>query len=149
VTTTHANDKEIQDYSLNNAVAPAIIDHIRNCSPCRAKAVQYTMMLEGIKGQSDPVFEFDLTRLVMAQLPVKSPKHSFGNYSLYPLLVLALLLVSILAYPLKNYLPGMVAGLTPILISLIVLTALVLSIFLSLDIYIKFKKKMDILNIQI
>jgi hypothetical protein len=143
MTTIHPTDDQIQDYCLHNDPGPAVIDHIGICGICQSKAVQYTVMLEGIEKQPDPVFAFNITALVMEQLPAGRPGYSFGKYSVYGFFSLVVLLLCVLIYPLKNYLPGMVAGLRPLLISLIVLTALIISFFLCLDMYMTYKKKMD------
>jgi len=146
MTMIHATDNEIQEYSLNNISNATAAEHIKNCSQCSEKAAQYKLMLGAIEQQDAPVFDFNVTQLVMQQLAVKTAKQSIDNYFIYCGTGAAACMLAILFYVIKTYLPNVLDGLTPLLICLIVITALGISLFVAMDMYSKFKAKMDALN---
>lgn len=146
MTTLHPADNDIQEYSLNNIIDTAAINHIQQCKQCSSKAAQYKTMFEGITKQSKPTFNFNLTQLVMEQLPAKKEKFSIGSYFIYFISGVVLLIPALFIYSIKNYLANFANDISPILISLIATTTLTISIFIFADTYKKFKIKMNALN---
>jgi hypothetical protein len=139
----HATDNQIQDYSLNSLSDTAVAEHIRTCLACRSKAEQYISMFKAIHEQEVPSFDFHLTGLVMGQLPVKQ---STERYVFSFIAVVAAGLLAVIGYFIRAYVPDLLTGLAPLLISLIVLTGLVISAFLAADMYKKHIQKMNALN---
>ena len=80
MTMIHATDNEIQEYSLNNIPNATVAEHIKNCRQCSEKAAEYSMMFGAIAQQDAPVFDFNVTQLVMEQLTVKTARHSIDKY---------------------------------------------------------------------
>jgi hypothetical protein len=74
----HLNDDEIQQYVLEKAnCADEVIEHIKSCTNCKERAAQYSLLFEGIKQQEKPAFDFNLSELVVAQLPKSQHSHSY------------------------------------------------------------------------
>jgi hypothetical protein len=143
MTTLHPVDNDIQEYSLNNIIDAAAMNHIQQCKQCSSKAAQYKKMFEGITKQSKPTFNFNITQLVMEQLPAAKEKFTIEKYFIS---IAVLLMIALLIYPARIYLSKTAISLTPIIVSLITTSVLVISIFLIADMYKKFKAKMDVLN---
>ena len=139
----HATDNEIQEYILGNISDSTVAEHIKNCRQCSEAATQYNRMFGAIKQQAAPTFDFNVTQLVMEQLPTKK---SSDKYFIYCSTAAGACMLAILFYVIKVYLPTALNGLTPLLISLIVITALCISLFLAMDMYKKFTKTIDALN---
>jgi len=146
MTMIHATDDEIQEYSLNSIANAAVAEHIKNCRQCSEKAAEYKLMFGAIEQQDAPVFDFNVTQLVMEQLPVKTAKRSIDNYFIYCGMGAAACMLAVLFYVIKTYSPNLFNGLTPMLIGLIVIAASVISLFIAMDMYSKFKAKMNALN---
>jgi hypothetical protein len=146
MTMIHATDSEVQEYSLNTISNTGVAEHIKNCRQCSEKAVQYKLMFGAIEQQDAPAFDFNVNQLVMEQLAIKTVKHSTDKYFVYIGISVAACMLAILFYVIKTYLPSVLNGLTPLLIGLIVITALGVSLFIAMEMYSKFKIKMNALN---
>jgi cell division protein FtsL len=146
MTTLHLTENEIQEHIFNNISKADTINHIQQCKQCSLKVAQYKMMFEVIKQQSKPAFDFNITQLVMEQLPVAKEKTLLEKHFVYFIAGAVLLMLALLIYSIKNYLANITIGLQPVLVSLITTTALIISIFLIVDMYKKFKSQMNTLN---
>jgi hypothetical protein len=143
----HLTDIEIQTIVLQKANCDiAIIEHLAHCDDCKLKAEQYNILFEEIEQQEKPAFDFDLSDLVISQLPQLKPKRSFENAFIYGAAFAALIVMSVVFYFLKDNLWDMVTAITPIFTYLIITTVLGLSLFLCIDMYTKFNKRMNALN---
>lgn len=143
--TLHPTENEIQDYCLNE-VNEIIANHIRQCIECSSKAAQYKMVFDSVKEQINPTFNFNITELVMNQLPVAKEKFSIEKYLIYFIISSFLFAIALLVYTIRNYFMNINIGLKPVLISLVITTALLISIFLISEMYQKFKIKISVLN---
>jgi hypothetical protein len=139
----HATDKEIQEFSLGNIADPMLVEHIKNSSKCSEAAKQYNMMFEAIKQQAAPAFDFNVTQLVMEQLPVKK---SADKFFIYCSTGAAISTIAVLFYVIKVYLPSVFHGLTPMLAGLIIIAGLGVLLSVAIDMYKKYMEKMDALN---
>src|ERR1700721_173539 len=70
MTIAHPSAMELQEYALDKSGCPSSrAAHIENCENCRAVIANYQSVFTGIKEQPRPVFDFDLSGLVLEQLP--------------------------------------------------------------------------------
>lgn len=74
MTTAHLTDAELQLY----VAEPGVIDeplktHVQSCTHCQAKAANYQLLFLSIQDNIKPKFDFDLTTLVLQQLPEPKP----------------------------------------------------------------------------
>lgn len=74
--TAHLTDTEIQLY----VAEPEMINdqlklHIQDCATCQASAANYQVLFSTIQDDAKPQFDFDLSALVLEQLP--EPKRAF------------------------------------------------------------------------
>lgn len=76
--TAHLTENEIQLYVAEpQAISQAQVTHIQGCAICRTKATNYELLFKGISDAPQPTFDFDLSALVLAQLPVVVAKKAF------------------------------------------------------------------------
>src|SRR6187402_2229048 len=72
----HLTDDEVQQYAVDKSNSEKRIgEHIHLCEECRSKVEVYQLLITGIKPQ--PAFDFDLSKIVLQQLP--SPKTLVAN----------------------------------------------------------------------
>lgn len=147
MTSKHLNDADIQQYVLQKTNCDVeIIEHIRHCTNCKIKVEQYRLLFDGIEEQEKPIFDFNLTELVMEQLPEHQQKVSNENSFFYFIVSIAVFSVCIVFYLFENNLLNLFLGTTPILIGLIFTTVTSLLAFLFIDMYRKYQTRMKAVN---
>ena len=147
MTTKHLSEAEMQQFALGigNCTTP-IIDHIQSCETCRIKADTYKLIFAEIKEQPKPVFDFNLTDLVMNQLPQPKQNTSFENVVLYITTVVSILITVFAIYFFGPFLSNALTDITPIVSYLVITTLASLLIFMCIDMFAKYSKQMKILN---
>jgi hypothetical protein len=74
--TAHLTDAEIQLYVAEpQVISQQMANHIQGCLICQSKVANYVLLFNNIKAAEKPAFDFDLSALVMEQLP--APKSAF------------------------------------------------------------------------
>lgn len=146
MTNIHPDENEIQNYILNSNCNSAIVEHILHCKSCSLKAEQYKQLFAGINQQETPTFEFNLTKLVMEQLPQPKTKLSLDKYLNHIIVSIIVMSCLGLLYFLSPLLSNILLSVTPILIYLITTVVVCISAFLFLDMYKKYQKQMDSIN---
>lgn len=142
----HLSDAEIQQYVLQKKCDAYTLEHMRHCTNCKIKAVQYRLILDGIKAQEKPVFEFSLAELVIEQLPEHQQKKPNGRAFSYYISFMAIFFALIIFYLFGSNLISLFKGITPISIGLIITTVTGLLVILCIDMYKKYRMKIQILN---
>jgi hypothetical protein len=147
MTDKHLDDVEIQRIALNDKeCSDEVIAHYNSCDVCRVKATQYALVFDGIKQLENPVFEFDLSEMVMKELPVIQAKSSFDHYFVFSVVAVACFFAVCTTYLFRTYVAGLFVGITPISVYLILTTVVLVLIILGLDIIARFQKQMKALN---
>jgi multisubunit Na+/H+ antiporter MnhC subunit len=143
----HLTDTDIQQYVLDKtACDPQLVQHIAVCVDCKQKAEQYYLLFNAIREEEKPAFDFNLAGLVMKQLPQPQKAHLTGQYFVYAIASVLILLSGILPYLYRSYLQKLFKANAPLSTALIVTAIVSLSIFLFADMYRKYKKQMEALN---
>jgi len=144
--TEHLSEIEGQQYVLNKTNCERnIIEHIESCAECAAEAENYRLMFAAIKQQPKPVFDFDVSQLVLARLP--QSKSSFSlNFLFYFLFAVALGSIGLLAYVFRQYLLKIFTGILPMVMYMIITITVAILIFQGIEIYRKYQKQMRSLN---
>ena len=147
MTSKHLNDADIQQYVLQKTNCDVeIIEHIRHCTNCKIKVEQYRLLFDGIEEQEKPIFDFNLTELVMEQLPEHQQKVSNENSFFYFIVSIAVFSVCFVFYLFGDNLLNLFWGTTPISIGLIFTTVTSLLAFLFIDMYRKYQTRMKAVN---
>lgn len=148
MTGKHLTDEEIQKYvtSLKTQSSSPFYEHFATCISCKTKADNYVQMITALEAQSIPVFDFDVTELILSQLPVRTKKSKFKMiFAHYDLIALICILIGMAIYFRKSLI-ALFSG--SMIINLLLLTTIVLILcFQIIDMQKKHKKKMDMLEI--
>lgn len=140
----HINEIEIQQYVLRKADCDIItIEHINHCRKCKAEVEVYELLFAEIKKEPNPIFDFDLANLVIQQLPEKQD-FSFDKYLIALLSGVSITVLSILIYLTNHYFPSVFNGISSMQFSLIMVTTLLISIFLYIDMNRNYKNQMTL-----
>jgi len=145
--TTHVSDHDIQQFTFDLSECEAdIIKHMHSCGACKERAESYLLLSNTIKDQPEPVLEFNLTELVLDQLPQSSNKESTYTYFIYFLIIASIGVVVTALYLLKDTLIHLFSNTTTISTSFIISVAMLITFALSLDLVRSFNKKTNMLN---
>jgi len=145
--TDHPTDAVIQQYVLDKTgCEPGIAAHIEACAGCRAAANAYRMLVTEIKQQPAPVFDFDLSALVIPQLVAAKPRFSWSVFILYVLAAGSAGAIGIIVYLFRKELLFIIKDIMPLVVYLIVLTTAAILLFQGMGMYKKYQKQMNRLN---
>jgi anti-sigma factor RsiW len=65
----HLSAEELQQYALNKAACTAeSMVHLEACPDCQADVAAYTLLMEGLRQQPKPAFDFDVAAVLMERL---------------------------------------------------------------------------------
>ena len=143
----HIDDTNIQRYVLQNLNCDIdMIEHIRHCDICKIKAEQYKILIVGIKHQEKPLFDFNLSELVLSQIVKPKPKYSLLMIVVYLLVFVGLISFGIVFYQFRISILNLLAGSSVLMIIMVFLTVLSISLFQLIEFIKKYQLKMDTLN---
>ncbi|MBB6112173.1 hypothetical protein [Mucilaginibacter lappiensis] len=129
--TAHLTDAEIQLYVAEpEMTSDQLKIHIQDCANCQTRAVNYQLLFNGIQDQAKPRFDFDLTSLVLEQLP--EPKRAFP-WAAVLVSVFSIILIALLAVFFWSYMEAVITGASTVLIAITVTAAVVILIFQALE----------------
>ena len=143
----HLTDDEVQQYAVDKSNSEKRIgEHIHLCEECRSKVEVYQLLITGIRQQPQPAFNFNLSELVVQQLP--SPKEKTNDrLLLWMLLFMSIGFIGAIFYYFQNYFKFFFEGISIILGFLIGITALTVLAGLFIDMYKKYRKEMKVLDL--
>ena len=143
----HLSESEIQECALAGTECDSsLLSHIGQCGHCKAKVEMYLFLFTGIRTQPEPVFPFDLSALVLKQLPETRSRHSLNNLLIFLLIFASLSVIVVPLYIFRKYISHMFSAIFPISMYLILLTALTILLFQSIEMFRKYRKQMNALN---
>jgi hypothetical protein len=99
-----------------------------------------------LKMLPEPAFDFNLEAMVMEQLPQPSISQPEGRWLLYGFVIICFLSVLSFIYFFGKELVALFGGMELLLTGFIVTTALCILVFLGVDMYRMYLKKMKALN---
>ena len=144
--TKHLTDEELQQYVVDRQHCEMkIAEHIHLCSECKMKAEIYQSLVAGIKQQLQPTFNFDLSALVVQQLPSAKQKEN-DRLLLWVLLFIGIGFMGAVFYYFEASFVYIFRGIAAIFIYLIIITALTVFTGLFIDMYKKYNKEMKLLD---
>ena len=151
MTAKHLSDVELQQYALDKSnCTMGSITHINACASCQAEAAAYLVLFSRIKDQPKPVFDFDLSALVLEQLPNPIPAQSNRvwrfSLSAWLLAILCMVIVGVPLYLFRINLWNMFAGISGVSTYIIFATAIFIVLFRILKMYKKYQRQMESLN---
>jgi len=147
MTNNHVDEYSVQKYVLQKINCDEeIIEHIEHCDTCKIKAEQYKVLFKGIKQQEKPVFDFNLSQLVLAQIIKPTPTYSLAMVIVYLLVFVSFIPFVMVFYQFRISILYIFAGPSAFIVSVIFVSILFILIFQNIEFYKKYKQKMDALN---
>jgi len=147
---THPTESEIQLYSLDrSSCPPAVAEHIESCMDCLKELKAYQQVFSAIRDIPKPVFDFDVSQLVLAQLPQftqAKPQVSADRFVAGFLIVFAGCFIGIPFILFNHYIVNMFSGISPFFIYAIICCAIVILLFKTIALYKKYRKQLELLN---
>lgn len=146
--TTHLTDDEVQEYVVDRQHCEIkIVEHVHLCGECKMKAEIYQSLVTGIKQQRKPAFDFDLSAVVLKQLPASGPGTANDQLLTWSFIVLCGGLIAATVYFFRGYLDSMFKGIAGISIYLMSISAITVIALLFVEMYNKYKKEMRALDL--
>jgi len=143
----HLTDIDIQQYVLENTGSEkTVVEHIASCDICRSKAENYQLLFDTIQRQAKPVFDFNLSELVLAQLSQTKPANSSDILTVFIAAFSGISSIFTVCYLYSGYFSNLFAGFSAIVFYLVVIAALSVSIFQGWELYSKYLRQMKTLN---
>jgi len=140
----HLSEELLQIYAMDKSgCSPAQLDHAVTCSVCQERAALYALLFKEVKGLPKPAFDFDLSELVLTQLPQSRNGFQFNTTLFY---VLAICAIAIPCWLFKSYLLQLFSGIMPITISMLVMAVVLIFLFQGIEVYRKYQKLLDAVN---
>ena len=142
----HLSDDEVQHYAVDKPnCEKRIAEHIHLCEECRSKVEVYQLLITGIRQQPQPAFNFNLSELVVQQLPAPKEKTS-DSLLLWALLFIGIGFIGAIFYYFEGSFDYLFRGIAAIFIYLIIITALTIITGLFIAMYKKYDSEMKLLD---
>lgn len=143
----HCSELEIQQYATDRRKCPPEVSrHMKLCDSCRGQAETYRIIFDGIKAQPRPDFHFDLSGSVMKQLTQTRHKSSFDRVVNWIMIAVPSVLAGMALYIMRIPLSGLYTGVSKMGIILAIVCVISLLVFLVIDMYRSYRKKIKTLN---
>ncbi len=143
----HPSEKEIQQFAIDESECSLeTISHMRACAECMTEVFNYRMMFSEIRDQTQPGFDFDLSALVISQLPAAKTRLSPDQFISGFLIFFISCFVTMPVILFNRYILNMFSGISPFFIYLIIGSATVIVIYKTLMMYKQYQKQMQLLN---
>ena len=144
--TKHLTDDEVQQFALDRSNCERrVAEHIHFCDECRTKAEVYQLMITGIEQQPQHSFDFNLSELVLQQLP--APREKTSDMLLQWILIfIGVGFLGTVLYYFEGSLGYLFRGIAAIFIYLLIISALTVFAWVFIDMYKKYSKEMKWLD---
>lgn len=142
MTNSHLTDETLQAFLLKEMQDDTAAIHLSVCAHCQTKLEKYQHLLSDIQKIEPETFPFDVTTVVMDKIRCyEKQKSRKQERSLWVLFIFLAILISSLAIPfIPQFLTAFYA--MPIFTTLLILgTALVVFLFLLVDLYKRYQLK--------
>jgi len=144
---SHTSEKEMQQYAINKLdCSPELITHIDSCTYCISEIKAYQTLISAIRYQHQPAFDFDLTRLVLSQLPETRARLSPENIIAWFLVIFTCCCVGIPAYLFRKSILYLFIGIPSFFFYAIMISSFLILIIKILFLYKKYQNQMRQLN---
>jgi len=145
--TKHLTDDEVQQIAVDKSnCEKRIAEHIHLCEECRSKVEVYQLLIAGIKQQPQPAFDFDLSKMVLQQLPSAVSKVSTDKLLVWLFVSTGIIFIGGGLYFFQSYF-DLFEGIRTIFIYLIAITAVTVLAYLFADMYKKYRHGMKVLDL--
>lgn len=145
--TAHLTDAEIQLYVAEpETTSDQLKIHVQNCTDCQTNIANYQLLFNGIHDQAKPQFDFDLTNLVLEQLP--EPKPAFP-WAAVLISVFSVILIALSTVFFWSYMKAIITGASTVLVATAITMAVVVLIFQAVEMIKNHQKQLNaVLNVK-
>ena len=145
----HLSENELQQYVSEPLLCDELIaGHIESCRDCKEKVETYRILFSGIKQQEKPAFGFNLADLVMSQIEPAKPRFSWEIFAVYLFVCIGIVAILFSGIQFSKYLSGSFTGTSTLFLYLFAAITLVTLLFQGFEMFRKYQKQMDALNIS-
>ena len=135
----HPTDAEIQLYVAEpQVISQQMANQIQGCAICQSKAANYALLFDNIKAAAKPAFDFDLSALVMEQLP--APKRAFP-WAAIVVSVFSVAIVAVSVIFFGSAMAASVRAVSGVLLTVAVAGALTILIFQVMEMFREHQKR--------
>ncbi len=147
--TKHLTDDELQQYALNSADCDSTIaEHVHFCEDCKAAVETYRLVFTGISEQEIPVFDFNLSELVVKQIqPQPKTKLLLEDFFIYLFSFAMIIITGAMIYFFRAHILELFSGAGNFAVYLTIASVAVLFVFLCIDQYKTYQQKMKALDL--
>lgn len=143
----HLSENELQQFVLEQPEADhELAAHVHACVNCAAAVTNYRAMFTALSNMEKPVFNFDLEKQVLAQLPVSTTAKSGFPWSLLVISTIAVAILVIPIFVMRSFFINLFRSIPELVLYLIVTTVLTIVIFQCRELLASYRKKMRVLN---
>jgi hypothetical protein len=143
----HPAETEVQLYAMDkSACSPTVAEHIESCVICLEEVKTYRLVFSEIHHVPKPAFDFDLSQIVLDQLPYPKPRLSADQFIAGFLLVFVGCFIGIPVILFNHYILNMFSGIPPFFIYAIIGSAAVILLYKTIALYKKFLTQLEKLN---
>lgn len=137
----HLSEAELQDYVINKTIPKTeMVEHLSNCKACQSNVKAYQLLFSELEKVPNPVFDFNVSELVMAQLEKPVPQYSWSDKISWLLVLLGVAIIAISFAELQHLFSGYGAYLS-------VLAAVMFFLIQLGGLYRKYKKQIELLGL--
>jgi hypothetical protein len=142
----HPSEAEMQEFALGETKNETSINaHIAICDECKAVVANYRLLFSAIGSEQKPVFEFNLSTLVLEKIQPANTEHSRDRFIFYiGFGVIGLLGIGCYWY--REFLSGLLIGFGSLFVYLLLTTAIIVLVFQCVDIYKRYQHKIKSLD---
>src|ERR1700683_4351077 len=132
----HLSESEIQQCALGqDELDSSVLSHSQQCAYCKGKIEMYAYLFREIKAQPEPIFQFDLSSLVMKKLPENRSRRSLNNFLIFLVVLASFSVLAVPIYFFRKTIGHMFSTIIPISMYLILLSAITILLFQSLELF--------------
>ncbi len=143
----HPSVKEIQQFAIDQSDCNTeTIAHMKSCGECMMEVSNYRMVFSEMKQQPKPKFDFDLSAIVLPQLPVAKSRLSPDQFISGFLIFFISCFIGVPVCLFNRYILNMFSDISPLFIYAIIGSATIIVIYKTLSMYKKYQKQMQLLN---
>lgn len=146
MTSKHLSDEDIQAWiSGEHQLAQQVTAHLEHCASCRVKAEQFQLLFSTLQEQPPAVFDFSVSELVLQQLDTPAVKNK-DKYLVYWVILSIILVFGAIVYIFYDSFAFLLNSIVSYGVYVMITIILSIMIFLCIDLYNNFRKKMKLLD---
>jgi anti-sigma factor RsiW len=143
----HLSENELQQVALEQQETDYEgAAHVQECATCATAIANYRTMFAALSTMEKPVFNFDIKKQVLAQLPVSTTGKSRFPWSLLLLSAIVAAILAITLFVMSSFFKNLFKGIPEMILYIMVVTTVTIIIFQCREMLLSYREKMRRLN---